>query len=197
VQLNIGTGLFRSTIRFDDDRDVDVEMTAVSLSAAWPITADWTVRAGLGLILDGEFTPDAGTAHDVKPGGLASVGVEYLAHYGDEYIPFVDLSLFISGSLTETVNSVTDRKTSYFATDARLGIRSGWNLKGTVFPYLVARIFGGPVKWEIDGKDVSGSDIHHYQIAIGTAVQISQVSAYIEWAGFGEQALNAGLGIAW
>lgn len=195
--LGLGMGSFNSTIRFDDNREVDVEMTTVSLSGAWLINDSWTVRAGLGVILDGELKPDAGTTHDVKPGGLAAVGLEYRALIGDGYTPFIDLSLFLSGSWTETVDPITDSKTSYFASDIRLGARAGWNVKGNIFPYVAARVFGGPVKWELDGEDVTGTDIHHYQLALGTAVQLGQVGVYVEWAGLGEQALSAGLSMAW
>lgn len=195
--LGLGMGSFNSTIRFDNDREVDVEMTTVSLSGAWLINNSWTVRAGLGVILDGELKPNAGTTQDVKPGGLAAVGLEYRALIGDGYTPFIDLSLFLSGSWTEIVDSITDSKTSYFASDIRLSARAGWNVKGNIFPYVAARVFGGPVKWELDGEDVTGTDIHHYQLALGTAVQLDQVGVYVEWAGLGEQALSAGLSMAW
>ena len=188
---------FHSTIRFDNDRNVDVDMTTVSLSGAWFISEVWTVRVGLGMILSGELKPDAGTSHDVNPGGIASVGFEYIAHVGADYTPSIDLSLFISGSMTETTHTLTDKNTRYFASDARLSARAGWNLKGNIFPYAAARVFGGPVRWELDGKDITGGDIHHYQLAIGTAARIGLFSAYFEWAGRGEQAVSAGLGVAW
>ena len=195
--LGLGMGSFNSTIRFNDNREVDVEMTTVSLSGAWLINYNWTIRAGLGVILDGKLKPDADITHDVKPGGLAAVGLEYRALIGDGYTPFIDLSLFLSSSWTETVDPVTDIITSYFASDLRLGARAGWNVKGNIFPYVVARVFGGPVKWELDGEDVTGTDIYHYQLALGSAVQLGQVSVYVEWAGLGEQALSAGLSMAW
>ena len=190
-------GSFKSTIRFDDNHEVDVEMATVSISSAWLINNSWTIRAGLGLILDGELKPDAGTTNDVKPGGMAAVGLEYRALIGDGYTPFIDLSLFLSSSWTKMVNLVTDNKTSYFASDLRLGARAGWNVKGNIFPYVAARVFGGPVNWELDGKDVIGTDIHHYQLALGTALQLGQVGVYVEWAGLGEQAFSAGLSMAW
>ena len=170
-------------------------MTTVSLSGAWLINDSWTVRAGLGVILDGELKAGAGTAQDVNPGGLAAVGLEYVALVGDGYTPFIDLSLFLSGSMTETTDQVTANKTGYFATDLRFGTRAGWNVNGNIYPYMAARIFGGPVNWALDGKDVTGNDIHHYQFALGMAIRFGQMSVYGEWAGFGEQALSAGLGV--
>jgi hypothetical protein len=53
------------------------------------------------------------------------------------------------------------------------------------------------VNWVLDGKDVIGTDINHYQIAAGTAVQFNRVGTFIEWAGIGEKALSIGLSYAW
>ena len=197
VMLGLGMGSFNSTIRFDKDREVDVEMTTVSLTAAWLINDRWTVRAGMGVILDGELKPETGTIHDVKPGGLTAVGLEYLAHIGEGYTPFINLSLFLSSSWSATVDPITDGKTNYFASDFRLGARAGWTVNGNLFPFVAARVFGGPVQWELEGENVIGTDTHHYQLVLGTVVQLSPVGVYVEWAGFGEQALSAGLSMTW
>ena len=174
-----------------------MQMTTVSLSAAWLINTSWTVRAGLGVILDGTLTPAAGVGHDVTPGGLAAVGLEYRALVGAGYTPFIDLSLFLSGSMTETADPISKGNTSYFASDLRLAGRAGWNVEDRIFPYVSTRVFAGPVYWQLDGTAVTGSDIHHYQLALGTAIQFGNVGTYIEWAGVGEQSLSAGLSFAW
>jgi hypothetical protein len=54
-------------------------------------------------------------------------------------------------------------------------------------------VFGGPVSWELEGTDVIGTDIHHYQIALGTAIQLGQTGLFAEWAGLGEKALSIGV----
>ena len=190
-------GLFDTTIRFDDDRDVDVEMSFVSISGGWFINNRWTARASAGILLGGTLQPDDGTIHDVEPGGLASLGMEYRALVGDGATPFVDLSMFLSASWAQTVAPDSDSKTSYSAADARLGLRVGWSIGVNFFPYVAARVFGGPVNWELDGEDVVGSDIHHYQIALGAATRIGPVGIFVEWAGLGEQALSTGLSTTW
>jgi len=91
-------GLFDTTIRFDDDRDVDVEMSFVSISGGWFINNRWTARASAGILFGGTLQPDDGTIHDVEPGGLASLGMEYRALVGEGATPFVDLSMFLSAS---------------------------------------------------------------------------------------------------
>lgn len=196
-KLNIGFGIssFNSTIRFDDHREVDVEMSTVSLSGSWLINKSFTIRAGLGVILDGSMKPKEKTKHDVEPGGIASVGLEYVVFVGEGLMPFIDLSSALSVSFTKTQDLITDRKTNYFASDLRFSARAGWNVKGKVFPYLSTRVFAGPVNWKLDDKEITGSDIHHYQLAIGTAIRINNFSLYGEWAGFGEQALSIGFSL--
>jgi hypothetical protein len=53
------------------------------------------------------------------------------------------------------------------------------------------------VKWELNDKEVTGSDIHHYQIALGLAAQLGPLGIFAEWAGLGERAISLGLSTAW
>ncbi len=197
AQLGLGMGIFDTTIRFDDDRDVAVDMTSVSVSGGWFINNRWTVRAALGIILGGSLQPEDGTIHNVEPGGLGTLGTEYRAVVGRGATPYVDLSLFLSASWAQTVAPDSDQKTDYSAADARLGVRAGWNVEDTFFPYVAARVFGGPVNWELDDEDVVGSDINHYQVALGASTQIGPVGLFVEGSFLGEKALSTGLSATW
>ncbi len=187
----------KSTIRFDGGREVDLEMTTISLSGAWLINRQWAIRAVAGVLLDGGLQPEGQASHDFEPGGLVAAGVEYRASEGQGKTPSVDLSFFLGASWSQTVAPGTDAKTSYFAGDARLGARFGWVIQEKIFPYVAARVFGGPVNWELDGEDVVGTDVHHYQLALGVATSLGKVGLFAEWAGLGEQALSAGMSTAW
>ncbi len=197
MQVGLGFGSFQTTLRFDGDREVDVEMNTVSLSGAWLINSNWTGRVSVGVILDGDLTTGTNATYGVEPGGLVAVGLEHLVHVGEGLTPSVDLSFFLSGSWTQTVAPATGEKTDYRAADARLGARAGWNVGDNTFPYVAARVFGGPVSWELDGEDVTGTDIHHYQLALGAATRVGSFSIWAEWAGLGEQALGAGVSTSW
>ncbi len=197
MQLALGYGQFDTTIRFDGDRDVDTRMSTVSFSAGWIINDRWTARTAAGAIFDGELIPADGTIHDVEQGGLASVGMEYRALVSNGAVPFVDVSLFIGMSWAKTTAPGATIKQDYFATDARLGARTGWNIGDSLFPFVALRVFGGPVQWKLEGEDVTGSDIHHYQVALGAAAQLGPVGLFAEWTGLGEKGLNAGLSTAW
>jgi len=190
-------GIFDTTIRFDDDRDVDVDMTSVSVSGGWFMNERWTARASAGVILGGALQPDDGTNHDVESGGSVTLGTDYRALVGRGVTPYLDLSLFLSGSWAQTVAPDSDDKTDYSAYDARLGIRAGWNVEDTVFPYVATRVFGGPVNWELDGEDVVGNDVNHYQVALGASTQIGPVGLFVEGAFLGEKALSTGLSTTW
>ncbi len=153
----------------------------------------WTIRGSVGRILDGALLSDELTVHDVEPGGVIALGAEYRALIGEGAIPFVDLSMFVSAAWAETVAANSGKKVGYTATDVRLGARAGWNIEGNAFPYVAVRAFGGPPKWEMEGEEVLGSDIYHYQLALGAAGQIGPTGFFVEWSGLGERAISSGV----
>lgn len=195
LQIGLGTSSLDSTLKFDDDdkTEVDVEMNTVSLSASWRLNDKWSLRAGAGVILEGELTPKKSHKYEIDSGWMVSVGAEYLGYIGEDFIPTIDYSLFISTSASKIKDSVTDQESDYNSFDLRLGTRASWNLDDKLFPYVAARLFGGPVNWELNGEDVLGSDIHHYQVALGAAARFGKMSVFTEWAGIGEKSLSAGL----
>ncbi len=198
-QVGLGFSTLNSTFRFDDEEEseFDIKMNTISISAGIPYNERWTIYAVIGMILNGELKAETGSNHDVKPGGFASIGFDYSAFKGRGYKPYVDLSLILGGAMAETESNEDNSKTDYISTDVRLGIRSSWNVDYLLFPFAAVRVFGGPIMWDIDGNDVSGTDIYHYQLAFGSALKLGSTVAYFEWAGLGEQSLKAGLNIAW
>ena len=192
-QIGAGVGSLNSTLRFDDGTEAEITMNTVSLSASWRLNQTWSIRGGAGIILDGELSPVGDTTHEIQPGSLAALGVVYQTAQGGGARPYVDVSLFLSASTTTTRNPYFQSSTSYVSTDLRLAGRASWMVKDKLFPYIAANVFGGPVFWTLNGNDVTGSDIHHYQISIGSAVQLSGMTVFMDWAGIGENALSAGI----
>jgi hypothetical protein len=197
IQLGLGMGLFDTTVGFDDDQDVDIKMTAVSLAGTWLFGERWSARAGFGVLTDGTLETRDGTTHDVDSGGLVSVGAEYRANVGQGSTPTLDISMALGWSWAKTLAPGSTAKTDYSAADVRFGARAGWLVGSNFYPYAAARLFGGPVNWQLDGEDVTGSDKHHYQVALGAAVTSGVVGVFAEWAGLGERGLSAGLSAAW
>ena len=44
---------------------------------------------------------------------------------------------------------------------------------------------------------MQGSDVHHYQIAMGAATQWGKLGFHLEWAALGEQGASAGVSTVW
>lgn len=185
-----------TTLKLDGDR-ADLELSSVSLAASYPIGEKTTLRAGLGSVLDGELRPEAGSIHEFEPGGLAFAGINYNSSEGQGSRPSVDLSLQFGVTWAETVEKGTDQRADYSAADFRLGVQTTWTVGSRFYPYLAGRVFGGPVNWESEGESLTGSDIHHYQVAAGAAVGLGPVLLFAEWAALGEQGLSFGIGSAW
>ena len=193
----MGFGSFDTTLRFDGDREYDVEMTTVSLAAGWSLDERRTVRAAVGAILDGTLRRDGQRAHDGDSGALAAVGLEYRARAGAGKQPSIDLSGYFGMSWAQTTAPDSGVETDYLATDLRLGAAAGWSLRERTYSYVSARVFGGPVSWEIDAEDVTGNDVHHYQLGVGSAAELGPVSVFAEYFGLGETALAFGVSAAW
>ena len=190
-------GNFDTTLRFDGDREVDLDLTPLALSGSYILDDRWSARASVGVLLDGTLQSRFNPTGDFDPGGMAALGLEYRARSNQGYSPAVDLSFSLGASWAQTIDSESSQSTDYFAADARLGARAGWVLTDNTFTYAAARVFGGPVNWELDGEDVRGTDIHHYQLAVGAAAQLGPVGIFAEWAGLGEKGLSAGLSTTW
>ena len=63
-------------------------------------------------------------------------------------------------------------------------------------PYVLARGFGGPVWWTVDGSAVSGTDTRHFQLGAGLSVATSiGLAINVDISALGEQA--ASLGATW
>lgn len=190
-------GQFNTTLGFDGNRDVDVKMTSVSFSIAWLINERWSLRSAYGDLTDGILDTEDEVSHELDSGSLAAIGAEYRARIGQGGSPTIDLSLFLSRVWAKTVASNSSSLTDYSALDLRFGGRAGWLVGKSFFPYGAVRLFGGPVNWELDGEDVTGSDKYHYQVALGAAVTSGKYGVFAEWAGLGEQGFSGGLSAAW
>lgn len=142
-------------------------------------------------MLDGELD-GGGVRYDVTPGWLvaATVGRQWLASGKNEFFLTTTLTVGFSSTHTE---SPTGTRTGLTAQDTRIGVIFGRNFAGIWNPYLVGRVFGGPVNWNIDGTDVVGGDRHHYAIGLGGSFTVgSSLDIVAEGAFFGERSFVVG-----
>lgn len=66
-----------------------------------------------------------------------------------------------------------------------------------VAPYLGLKVFGGPVSWTWAGRPITGTDVHHYQVAIGVAAALpGGLDLLAEASLLGERSTTASVGWA-
>jgi len=188
------SGLYTSTrLRFDGSLDADQTRYAALAALAYLPTAALVLQAGVGVALGGSLTlPDG--KHEFSPGPTGSLGVDWRAWDDGRF--FLLLSAVLSASFAHT-ELPGAAQASYSALDLRIGGQFGIDVAGVLRPYAVARAFGGPVFWQYQGEDVSGTDAHHYQLGAGLGVRLSRhLNAFVEGIPLGEQALSLGVGLA-
>ena len=84
--------------------------------------------------------------------------------------------------------------TPLIAFDGRVGAQAG-RAVGPVSPYLLVRGFGGPVFWSVDGEDVTGTDVYHFQLGAGASLAAGPVIAVIDASLLGERAVSLSIAI--
>jgi hypothetical protein len=186
-----------TTLRFDDDREVDLEQQAVFASLAWRKSPRWGFSLSLGALLDGTLTPAGGVAGDVGEGLAVSLGASWLPIYEGERTPFLSLAFTFASSFTSAVSDDGERA-DYQAFDARLEALTGKSfLDQRLTAYAAGRVFGGPVLWRLGGEDATGTDTHKYAVGGGLIVRLpwGGVDVFAEAMPLGERSYSAGAGI--
>jgi hypothetical protein len=171
-----------STLRLDS-HDVDIEQYAVLATVTHARASRWSFSASLGSIVGGALTT-GGATYDVAPGVVGSLAATRAWDRG----PW-----FVAGTFSAAVSRARAGDEGLTAGDGRLGVVAGRRV-GPVGPYALARAFGGPVMWRLDGADVSGGDAHHYQLGAGASYATGRVSLVLDLAVLGER--GASLGVA-
>lgn len=195
----LGIGSLNTTLRFSGETEVDLSMNTMSIAGTWSLNNNWTFRSGIGRILSGSLVPENSARQDILPGTLYSVGLEYMALIGQDAVPFIHLAVLYGGSFTTVEDPLAKSSTTtdYNSSDLRFNGRATWVLNQQIFSYISSSFFAGPVNWTLNGKEVTGSDIYHYQVAMGAAYRLGSLSVFGEWSGIGEQTLAAGLSYGW
>jgi hypothetical protein len=181
----------RTHVVFDNDVTYELQEQAATAFAGYSTAAGTSYRASLGVLIDGGLEP--GT-HDFDPGFVVALGLSHQWPLGDG-------TWFVTGSAGLSVARASTHvagaaEASFTAGDARAGVIAGRTL-GTIWtPYVLARGFGGPVWWTVDGAAVTGTDTRHFQLGAGLSVVTPLgLTINIDVSALGEQA--ASLGATW
>jgi hypothetical protein len=186
-----------TALRLDTDARFDQTRSAAVATLDHAPTPRWTFQLGAGALFDGRLSRDA-EGYDLRPGLVVLAGASWRFLDADGSRPFVLFSGQLAYLTTRTELSDSDASSvAYNAFDLRVGPTVGWTFWQSVSPYLLGRLFGGPVFWRHQGEAVLGQDTHHYQLGAGVSVVIARrVDLFVEGSPLGEQAVSAGAGFA-
>lgn len=177
--MGASIGVFDTTIVFPD-RHAPLREEAVAVSLDRRVGDKSTLQFAVGAITYARI--DGIT---IDKGGLASIAYSYRLVDESKRSPFV------IGTFSVTASYAPD----LFAGDGRIGVAVGKTLARTFAPFVVARAFGGPVRWKHGDEVRTGGDSHHYQVGAGALFIAGRgIDASIEVAPLGERRLSAGLG---
>jgi hypothetical protein len=183
----------RTTIVFTGGHDVGLQQLTTVARLELLVQPRMTVFAGGGAVVSGTATVD-GTDFHVQPGWVVTAGASFLALTETARRPFVMATAVLGYAATHTRQSDADPEVAWREGDARIGVAVGKSF-GPARPYLVARAFGGPVTWTLNGQSINGTDQHHYQLGAGAAFDLpGHFDVDIEAVPLGEQGLVFGAG---
>jgi hypothetical protein len=189
-------GWFDTTIGFGD-RDADLTETSVAMGVSRRFGPDLSVRVAAGAVLGGTLETES-REFDVGTGVLASVAVSYRWSLGPKKRWFVSATGAFSASFTDTTEKTAGAPTeSLSAMDLRVGVIAGATIARRFSPYLLARGFGGPVGWTLDGEELTGSDRNKYQVGAGVSVTLpANINLVIDGSALGERSASLGASLS-
>ena len=185
-------------VRFEGTTTFRLTEQAITAFAGYSTPAGWSFRGSFGALVNGTLDRDSTAAtHDLHPGIVGALAVSRHSTFGDG-------AWFVTGSfgISILVASTTENGVAaapverFIGGDARLGAIAGRTFANVWNPYLLARGFGGPILWSVDGMDASGTDTRHFQLGAGLSVVTSfGLTLVVDISALGEQ--SASLGASW
>jgi len=178
---------------------VAIERNAAVATLERKLGEKWTFQMGVGGILGGSLR--VGEArHDFGPGWSTSIAASYRLRDGRDAWPFVILgaSLAVAGATTREARQGAPA-VPYYAGDLRLGAFVGKTFFNALSPYAVARVFGGPIFWHVEGEHRTGTDRYKYQLGLGLVAAAPlgagrALDVFAEIVPLGERSVTTGAG---
>ncbi len=197
------------------DSPMRIEQRLAMASFGLALNKSWYLRAWAGGMLDGRLYDSAHSdlkgpprgRHELTPGWLLSAQATRRLLAQDGWAPFLNATFTIGwsqlGTSPEKGQTGVPEHTGFVATDLRIAATAGWTVGEMWTPYASLRAFAAPFYWHLadkgfaDSSSLSGQDVDHYQVAVGSTLRLGGVSVFVDWSMTGETALTAGLGYAW
>ena len=178
----------------DTEHEAALRRRAISAGAEYQVAEQWNLSLSGGASLGGDLTVE-GTRHDLKPGPVGSLAASYRILDGrEEYLPFLLFGMALSASSVMTESSTASAR--FTTVDFRAALTVGKLFFDALAPYATLRGFGGPIFWELDGENVSGTDKYHFQLGAGVLVTAGVVDAFFEIVPLGERSVTVGAAVA-
>lgn len=177
----------------------DETRAAVVGSLGYHPTARTSYQIAAGGTFGGRLVTPEGN-QDFAPGVTAAVGASW--RVVDQSRPFVVLTGNLSFSSSHTTLQATGGGSAgpsvgYQAFDLRVGVLVGTTIARVFSPYAVGRAFGGPIYWQYQGSDVTGTDTHHYQLGAGLTLAVARrLNLFAEGIPLGERSVASGAALA-
>ena len=184
-RVGVTGGGFSTTIKFD--QDVHLDERTILVTGEYRLAPRVGLQLGAGAILDG--TARVGnTDVDIGAGFAVTGAASWLA------VPEGEATPFLLGGVSLGVSTAPAGASRITAVDARLSVVVGKTFAQMFTPYVVGRVFGGPVYFTIAGDDQVGGDSHHYAVGFGATLRAGAVDVFAEFVPLGEQSVSVGLG---
>lgn len=183
----------RTALRFDDSLRADQRRYAVLADFAYLATPAVALDFAAGAALGGSLDAPNGK-HEFSPGPAFAAGLTWRFLDAPTHFALFTSQVSFLTSRTELGQAPSAQYTAF---DLRLGGALGLNVAGFFHPFALVRAFGGPVFWRYEGRAVTGTDVHHYQLGAGFGFELGKrCSLLAEIVPLGEQALSAGASCA-
>lgn len=174
----------RALLSMDGGRRATLERVQAAAWLGRRLDQHWSLRLLAGGIFGGDWRGAGGDAA-VRGGWIAGVSVTRPIADGGGVRPWVRGTATLAVARYDLAGPH-----DAWAGDLRLGVEAGWRL-GPVTPYLLGRVFGGPVMRDTAGGVLAGTDRRHVQIGPGVGVAVGPLSLGVEASVFGEVAVAA------
>lgn len=190
--VGASVGWFRSHMRFKGGHRPDFNQGSVAATAIRMWSNGYSLGLSAGAALGG-YALEGDTRYVMEPGWMVSIRGGKLVLQEDGAVPFVDLSLAITFSMS-SISGGDLPEGRLIASDVRFTAAIGYTFGGVWRVNLSPKVFGGPVFWERDGENVQGSDRYFFQAGISSAIILpGGWLVFVDGSPLGEQAISGGI----
>jgi hypothetical protein len=185
----------QTRVRFADGDTFALSEQAATAFGGYSTTGGWSLRVSVGVLIDGALEDDAGAGtHDLSAGFVGGLAAARQWKHGGRLLVTGSSRHGAGGASTHAAGAADDPR--LVAGDVRVGLIAGRTFGEIWNPYVLARGFGGPIWWSIDGMDVTGTDTRHFQLGAGLSVVMSiGLTIVVDVSALGER--GASLGASW